>query len=105
MIKLGIRKVKPGEEEHLRNWMSQLESRRPEVLATFEQEGMRHEQVFLLNVAEGPILIYAMEAEDHSRASAAFAQSPLPIDIEHKRVMTQVLGGPVQYELLFECHA
>ena len=44
MIKLAIRKVKPGEESQLRAWMSQLHSRRVEVLATFQQEGVRHEQ-------------------------------------------------------------
>jgi len=44
VIKLAIRKVKPGEESQLRAWMSQLHSRPVEVLATFQQEGVRHEQ-------------------------------------------------------------
>ena len=48
MIKLAIRKVKPGEEHHLKAWMAQLNSRRAEVRATFQQEGVRHEQAFLL---------------------------------------------------------
>jgi len=104
VIKVGVRRVKPGEEEHLRQWMSELNSRRSEVLATFRQEGVRHEQVFLLEVSDGPILIYAMEADDHDKAAAAFAHSTLPIDLEHKRAMSQVLGGPVQCELLYECH-
>lgn len=105
MIKLAIRKVKPGEEHHLRAWMAQLNSRRDEVLATFQQEGVRHEQAFLMNVADGPVLIYALEASDHERAAAAYAQSTLPIDLEHKRVMKQVLGEAVPCELLYECQA
>ena len=105
MIKLAIRKVKPGEERHLRDWLTQLNSRRAEVLATFEQEGVRHEQAFLVHVVDGPFLIYAVEASDHERAAAAYAQSTLPIDLEHKRIMKQVLGDAVPCELLYECHA
>jgi hypothetical protein len=105
VIKLGIRRVKPEEVERLREWMAQVGARRPEVLATFEQEGMRHEQVYLLDVPDGPILVYAMEAADHERAAKAFLESTLPIDVEHRAVMKQVLGGPVRYELLFDCEA
>lgn len=105
MIKLTIRKVKPGEERQLRAWMARLNSRRAEVLATFKQEGVRHEQAFLVSIAEGPVLIYAMEASDHERAAAAYSQSTLPIDLEHKSIMKQVLGEAVPCELLYECHA
>jgi len=105
VIKLAIRKVKPGEEHHLRAWMAQLNSRRAEVRATFQQEGVRHEQAFLLSTADGPVLIYAVEALDHERAAAAYAQSTLPIDLEHKRIMRQVLGEAVPCDLLYECQA
>ena len=105
MIKLVIRKVKPGEERNLRAWMAQLNSRRAEVLATFQQEGVRHEQALLLNLADGPVLVFAMEAPDHERAAAAYAQSTLPIDSEHKRIMKQVLGEAVPSELIYECKA
>ena len=73
--------------------------------ATFRQEGVRHEQAYLLQTADGPILIYPMEAADHERAAGAYAQSRLPMDAEHKRVMRQVLGDRVPAELLYECHA
>jgi hypothetical protein len=105
VIKLAIRKVKPGEEPNLRAWMAQLNSRRAEVLATFQREGVRHEQALLLKLADEPVLIYAMEAPDHERAAAAYAQSTLPIDSEHKRIMKQVLGDAVPSELLYECQA
>ena len=105
MIKLAIRKVKPGEENQLRAWMAQLNSRRAEVVATFKQEGVRHEQAYLLQTTDGPILVYAVEALDHDRAAAAYAQSTLAIDLEHRQVMRQVLGDPVRSELLYECEA
>ena len=105
MINLAIRKVKPGKESQLRAWRAQLNSRRSEVLETFRQEGVRHERAYLLQTADGPILIYAMEAPDHERAAAAYAQSTLPIDLEHKRIMTEVLGDHVPSELLYECKA
>jgi uncharacterized protein DUF6176 len=105
VIKLAMRKVKPGEESHLREWMAQLNSRRSEVLAAFQQEGVRHELAYLLDGADGPVLIYAMEAADHEQAAAAYAQSSLPIDLEHRRIMKQVLGDRVPSELLYECQS
>src|SRR5262245_7493374 len=100
-----MRKVKAGQENQLRAWMAQLGSRGPEVLATFKQEGVRHEQAYLLQTSDGPILVYAVEAIDHDRAAAAYAQSTLLIDLEHKRIMREVLGDPAPSELLYECQA
>ena len=105
MIKLGIRRVKPEEVGRLREWMSQLDKRRDEVQATFRQEGVQHEQVYLLDVPGGPIMVDAMQAPDHDRAAKAFLESKLPIDAEHKAVLKQVLGEPVLQELLFDCQA
>ena len=105
MIKLAIRKVKPDQESRLREWMADLGRRSAEVRETFAQEGVQHEQAFLLKNAEGSILIYAMEAPDHERASAAYRNSTLPIDQEHRRIMAQVLGERANAELLYECVA
>jgi hypothetical protein len=105
MIKLAIRRVKPDEEDHLRSWMAELTRRSTEVLETFANEGVRHEQAYLLKTSEGPILIYAMEAADHDQAAFAFQHSTLPIDQEHRRVMKQVLAERANVELLYECKA
>jgi hypothetical protein len=56
MIRLAIRKVKPGQEGHLRAWMVELNRRSAEVRETFAQEGVRHEQAYLLKSAEGAVL-------------------------------------------------
>ena len=105
VIKLGIRRIKPEEVGRFREWMSQLDKRRDEVRATFKQEGVTHEQVYLLDVAGGPIMVYAMEAPDHERAAKAFLGSKLSIDAEHKAVLKQVLGERVPQELLFDCRS
>ena len=103
MIKLAIRKVKPDQESRLREWMVDLGRRSAEVRETFAQEGVRHEQAFLLKTSEGSVLIYTMEAADHERAAAAYRNSTLPIDQEHRRIMAQVLGELASAELLYEC--
>ena len=105
MIKLAIRKVRHRQEDPLRKWMAELNRRSAEVRETFAQEGVRHEQAYLLKTADGPVLIYAMEAADHARASSMFRNSTLSIDQEHKHIMAQVLAGPANAELLYECTA
>lgn len=103
MIKLAVRYVKPEEEHTLRQWLSELNRRRDEVLATFVQEGARQEQAYLAEIAGRSVLIYVMDAEDHEHAARAFKESTLPLDLEHRRVMDRVLGERVKVELLFEC--
>src|SRR5437762_13107829 len=105
MIKLAIRKVKPDQEGHLRAWMGELNRRSAEVRETFAQEGVRHEQAYLLKTAEGAALIYAMEAADHKRAALAFQSSTLPIDRAHQRIMAHVPGESANAELLYESTA
>jgi hypothetical protein len=103
MLKMTIAKVKPEEEQNLRAWLAQLNSRRDEVRETFSREGVRHEQAYLLRTSDAPILIYVMEAQDHELARKAFQSSTLPIDLEHKAVMSRVLAGKADVELLYEC--
>lgn len=103
MIKVVIRMVNPGQEQKLRDWLSELMRRQDEVRESFRQESVRHEQGYLLSTVEGPALIYVIEAEDLERASEAYKNSTLPIDIEHRQVIQQVLGDPAPVELLYDC--
>jgi hypothetical protein len=96
-------KVKPEQLGRLRLWMNELMRRRDEVLETFEQETVRQEVAYLLEGRDGPTLVYAIEAEDLEHAGRAFRASTLPIDIEHRSVMREVLEGPAHAELLYEC--
>ncbi len=105
MINLSIRRVKPEEEGALRQWMGELNRRQNEVRATFAREGVRHEQAWLVTTSDGPLLIYAMEESEQERAEQTFKESTFAIDEQHKNVMSQVLGGKVTAELLYECLA
>jgi Family of unknown function (DUF6176) len=101
-LHLSFRRVAEGELDRLRWWMAELTRRRDEVIETFENEGTRHEVVHLLETSDGPILVYATEAEDPEQAHAAFLASSLPIDAEHRKVMGEVVGQPVPAELLLD---
>jgi hypothetical protein len=100
MLHLTFRRVR--DEAALRAWMAELGQRADEVRATFRQEGVRHEQAFLLPSPDGLVLVYAHEVEDPEAASAAYAQSSLPIDAEHRQRMAAALAEAVEPELLYD---
>jgi len=102
MIGVVFTKIRPDRLDELAQWMAELESRQDEVRASFEREGMRHEQAYLLYTSDGPILVYAMEADDVQAAQSRYASSPLPIDAEHQRVLLEVSEATLTPELLFE---
>jgi len=102
MLKVSIQMVKPGQEGKLRDWMSELMSRKDEVRETFKQETVRHEQAYLMQINGGTALVYIVEADDLEQASKAYKDSTLPIDAEHRDVMQQVLGDRLPAELLYE---
>lgn len=70
MIKLAVKYVKKEEEQTLRQWLSELNRRRDEVLETFSQEGTRHEQAYLAEIAGRTVLIHIMDMQDpeHSQS-------------------------------------
>ena len=103
MIKLAVKYVKKEEEQTLRQWLSELNRRRDEVLETVSQEGTRHEQAYLAEIAGRTVLIYIMDMQDPEHAAKAFKESSLPIDLEHRRIMQKVLDERVKLELLYEC--
>jgi hypothetical protein len=105
VLSVSIRKVKPQEVGTLTDWMAQVRLRIEKVRETFRREGVRHEQAFLLRTSDGPVLIYAVEAQDHEKATALFEESALPIDLEHRAVMARVLGATPDVELLLDCSA
>jgi Family of unknown function (DUF6176) len=103
MLELHFRLVKADEVERLREWMAELNGRMDEVRETFRNETVRHEVAYLIRGSEGPILVYAIEAEDPDHGHRAAATSTLPIDVQHREVMGSVLEGPAQAEWLYEC--
>jgi hypothetical protein len=103
MLRVRFARIRPEKVERLKNRLAELVRRKDEVRATFRQEGIRHEQAFLLEDRDGPLLVYVMEAEDPERASAAFRASQLPIDLEHARVLAEVQSTKLPIEPLYDC--
>jgi hypothetical protein len=103
MIEVVFRKIRPDKVDKLRAWLQELNDRKDEVRRTFEQETVRHERGYILEGRDGPILAYVMEAQDHDKARKAYTESTLPIDQQHKEVMADCLGDPVEADLLYEC--
>ena len=48
------------------------------------------------------MLVYVMEAGDFERGAAAFAKSKYPIDAEHRAVMQECLGPPLEIRPLYD---
>ena len=102
MLRISIRRVLPGKIDRLRAWLAELGERKDEVEKTFVDETVRHEQAFILELSDGPVLVYAMEAEDFERSKAAYANSVHAIDSEHRAVMDECLGERISPELLYD---
>ncbi len=102
MLKLSVRRVRAEQVDRLRWWMGELNRRNAEVLETFRQEGVRHEQAYLLDAGNERFLLYLTEVENLEAAGRAYAASSLSIDAEHRRIMAAVAGERVAVELLYE---
>lgn len=102
MVRVRFFKVRPEKLDRLRAWMAELAQRDEEVRETFRQETVRHELAYLIEGPEGPIVVYIIEAEDLEQAARAAAQRPLPIDLEHRRAMAEVLSDPVRADCLLD---
>ena len=103
MIRVAFRKIKRGKEKRLRAWLAELMERQGEVRESFAQETVRHEQAFIIDGSDGPILVYAIEAEDLEKGRRAFEASSLPIDIHHKRIMKETLSERLDVKPLYDC--
>jgi hypothetical protein len=88
--------------DELRAWMAELGQRQDEVRETFRNEGVRHEQAFLIQSVDGPVLVYAHEVDDPDAAQQAYAKSTLPLDLQHREVMGSVVGEAADVELLYD---
>ncbi len=103
MIEVAVRRVKPGEVETVRAWLRTVSgTRRGEAVATLIDEGVTHETAVLFDTAEGPVIVYAIEAEDLERAYEVGRRSKHRIDADHKRIMEAALGDPVPIEVLLD---
>jgi hypothetical protein len=56
----------------------------------------------LFETSEGPVIVYAIEAEDLDKAYRVASASRHRIDADHKRIMEAALGDPIPIEVLLD---
>ncbi|MFI7044376.1 DUF6176 family protein [Streptosporangium sandarakinum] len=106
MLRVSVSKVRPEQVDRLRAWFTELSGpRRGELLATFVDEGVRHETVLLVPTSDGPLMVYVMEEEDPERSIAAFRDSAHPVDADHRAVLSAAFMGVAEYEVLLDVPA
>ena len=88
----------PGSLPRVREWAAELNTRRDEVIATLQDEGVRIESVFL----EGETLIYFLKADSIDQARDVYARSKHAIDAYHQRFKDETFAGEAQLELLID---
>jgi hypothetical protein len=103
MLRVAIRHVNPGHADELRDWLAEVNGpRRPEALETLVDEGCTHEQVFLVEGKDGPVVIYVMEVGDVRVSRQAARSSTHQIDADHELVIGRAIGDDVPSELLLD---
>lgn len=103
MLRVAIRHVHPEHVDDLRDWLRTVnDERRAEALATLVDETCTHEQAFLIEGKDGPVVVYVMEVEDVGRSQQAVERSSHPIDADHQAVMRRAVGHEVPSELLLD---
>ena len=96
MIHLTFYRVRPGELGRLQAWLTEVMHRADEVRETYRREGVRHERAYFLETSDGHVLVYTVECEDFDAAAEAFATSDIPIDLEHKAMMSRLTDGVLE---------
>ncbi len=95
-------RLKPDSIPRVREWASELNSRKNEALETLKDEGVYIESAFLEQTAEGDFLIYYLRMESMKQAKAAVARSPHPIDAYHKQFKIDCWESREELELLID---
>jgi hypothetical protein len=104
-LRVRFFRVRPEKLDRLRQWLEEVSRRRDEALETLANESVRHEAAWLLHTRDGPVLAYAIEAEDLDHVDRAFESSAFQIDHEHRRIMDEVLLEPFPSEPLLDLQA
>ena len=63
---------------------------------------LRRFLMVLIDTADGPVIVYAMETDDLARSRSVTDQSPRPIDAEHRVVMRAADDGPASAEVVLD---
>lgn len=95
-------KLKPGSQERVREWATEINRRKTEALATLSDEGVSIESAFLDVTPDGDFLIYYMRVENSERAQQIVRQSAHAIDTYHKQFQLETWEEGKRLELLID---
>lgn len=102
MLNTTFLRVREDGLPRLRAWLAGLPSRREALRETYEAEGTRHEQFFLLRDGDGPILVVVTELRDRREGGETFLRSDMPLAVEFKTIIQEVADGPLVCEKLYD---
>lgn len=106
MIHLVARRLRPDHRDRVIEWLREVDGpRRAEALESLAAEGVEHETAMIIDTADGPIIVYAMQTDDLDGSRAVADASPRPIDAEHRAVMRAAAGGRLASEVVLDLHA
>ncbi|MDC7804537.1 DUF6176 family protein [Sphingomonas sp. BLCC-B65] len=106
MIHLVARRIDPDHLDRVVEWLRTVNGpRRQEALASLAAERVRHETAMILDGADGPVLVYAMETDDIAHSRAVADMSPRAIDAEHRAVMRAADAGGVDCDIVLDLRA
>ncbi len=98
-------KIKKEFLDEIYKWSSTLNAREDEVLKTLKREAVIFEAAFLDRQGEDVYLVYFMKCKNIDKALEILNSSRDPIDLYHKKVLSESLCQSESLEVLidFEC--
>lgn len=103
MIHLVARRIRSDQRDRVAAWLREVDGpRRTEALESLAAEGVTHETAMLIDISDGPVIVYAMETDVLANSMSVADQSPRPIDAEHRVVMRAADDGPAIAEILLD---
>ena len=84
-------------------WLREVDGpRRAEALESLAAERVAHETAMIIDTADGPVIVYAMETDDLANSTSVPDGSPRPIDAEHRSIMRAADDGPADAEVVLD---
>jgi|GEM_PF-5623996 len=105
VIHLVARRVRPDHRDRVVEWLQSVDGpRRSEALESLATEGVDHETAMLIDTADGPVLIYAMQTDNRNRSLSVADASDRPTDAEHRAVIRAADDGPADARILLDLY-
>ncbi|MBB3053121.1 hypothetical protein FHS23_004164 [Prauserella isguenensis] len=98
-------RLHPGRRARAVEWMRSFGERYSEAVEAMNNNGLRHEVVFLGSDADGDYLLMMQASDDFAATTRAFLNSTLPIDREALAVLDDIGERGQELPVLVQLHA